>query len=111
MELVASDIVVSPPPLQVTRQRSHKRRAVADLPMRLALMDALAPIVSRLTTEEVRRRLGGDEDASQLRHDIGHIKARRAGSLGFSRLLYVCEGLDVDSWAVIAAASVRRIAA
>lgn len=78
--------------------------------MRVALMDALAPIVSRLTTEEVRRKLGCEDHASQLRHDIEHVKARRAGALGFSRLLFLPEGLGVDPWAVIASTSVRRAA-
>lgn len=108
MELVAFDIVISPPP---SRRASHNRRSAAERDMRLALANALAPIVSRLSTETVRLKLGDSErSAGNTRDDIGHVKARRVGEIGLSRLLWMCECLDIDAWAVIAGSSPRRLA-
>lgn len=100
------------PAAATPRQRSHKRRAAADGQIRLALMDALAPVVSRLTSEQVAARMGSDAGTlSQIRHDLGDIKGRRVSAVGMNRLLLICEGLDVNPWAVIAAAAARRLAA
>lgn len=100
------------PAAATPRQRSHKRRAIADGEIRLALMDALAPVVSRLTGEQVAARMGSDAGTlSQIRHDLGDIKGRRVSAVGMNRLLLICDGLDVNPWAVIAAAAARRLAA
>ncbi|WP_158020915.1 hypothetical protein [Methylorubrum extorquens] len=81
---------LSMPAVAMPRQQSHKRRATADGRIRLALMEALAPVVSRLTTEQFWTRMGSDAGtASQRRHDLGDIEARRVAAVGLRRLLLI----------------------
>lgn len=83
-----------------------------ELGWRVALCNLLAPVVSRLTTEEVRVKIGDSESsAGNTRDDIGHIKARRGEAIGLSRLLWICECLDADPHGAIAMAAPRRLAA
>lgn len=59
----------------------------------------LQPLISKLTTEQVRIKLGDGEGSGALRRDLGHIKsgkAERIAAIGFERLLYMCHRFSVD---------------
>ena len=90
---------------------AHKRRSTHSFEMRVCLAQGLRSVVGRLTTEEVRTKLG-DGNGGSLRRDLGDIKSgqpSRMGRLGFDRLLYIYECFGLDPYAVLSGASVGRV--
>ncbi|MEE8626813.1 MULTISPECIES: hypothetical protein [Methylobacterium] len=78
----------------------RKRRSPSSLLARSAMVNAIAPVVSRMTTEQVRQALGDSQgNVGQLRRDLSDIKSRcpdRLRRLGFERLFWMCDRLGLN---------------
>lgn len=97
MEQTAHVSVIAAPQ---TLDDPRKRRSPSSLAARIALANTLAPVVSRMSTEQVRSTVGDSAGgAGQLRRDLADIKSRcpeRLKRLGFERLFWLCDCLGLD---------------
>ncbi|ARO54063.1 hypothetical protein B2G69_07835 [Methylorubrum zatmanii] len=78
----------------------RKRLSSSSLSARIAMANAVAPVVSRMSTEQVRAAIGDSAgNTSQLRRDLSDIKSRdgdRLKHIGFDRLFWICDHLGID---------------
>lgn len=87
---------------------TRKRRAPESAMLRVRLCNALAPVMSRMSTEAIRVALG-DADASHTRREIGWVKARNVVELGWERLIWMCSRLGVDVASALAPPANLRV--
>lgn len=106
MEPATHISVVSAP--KRSERDTHKRRAPESTTLRVRLCNALAPVMSRMSTEAVRIALG-DTDAGHTRREIGWVKARNVAKLGWERLIWMCSRLNVDVASALAPPANLRV--
>ncbi|WP_375462978.1 hypothetical protein [uncultured Methylobacterium sp.] len=79
------------------------------------MANALAPLVSRMTTEQVRHALGDSlGNLGQLCRDLSDIKSRcpdRLKRIGFERLFWMCDCLSVNPIQAMSASTALNLMA